>query len=208
MDDANLVIKKYIPSLVLFIVGFFVFFKYMEQSITMGIIGGWFFGGTVWGWYLTRKWFRFGIFEATGDDDHYTAFDAARLLFKVVASVTVGVFAMPVGIIQLIIALFVKGKEVSDAVNPNKVEDTNQSQSTVNDNQNNTHTLDKPSIGFAILGFFVPLVGLILYLVWKRDMPYKAKSCGKGALIGFILFYVIPTLFITVYPMIMEKYNW
>jgi uncharacterized membrane protein YvbJ len=46
---------------------------------------------------------------------------------------------------------------------------------------------DKSSIGFAILSFFIPLVGLILFLVWKKDTPMKAKSCGKGALIGFIL---------------------
>ncbi|MDD4001136.1 MAG: zinc ribbon domain-containing protein, partial [Bacilli bacterium] len=45
---------------------------------------------------------------------------------------------------------------------------------------------DAPSGGFAVLGFFIPLVGLILYLVWMKDYPLKAKSCGKGALIGFI----------------------
>lgn len=45
---------------------------------------------------------------------------------------------------------------------------------------------DAPSTGFAVLGFFFPLIGLILYLVWKAQTPLKAKSCGKGALIGFI----------------------
>lgn len=43
---------------------------------------------------------------------------------------------------------------------------------------------DAPSIGFAVLSFFFPLVGLILYLVWHTTSPLKAKSCGKGALIG------------------------
>lgn len=46
---------------------------------------------------------------------------------------------------------------------------------------------DAPSTGFAVLGFFFPLVGLILYLVWKSTSPLKAHSCGKGALIGFIV---------------------
>lgn len=46
---------------------------------------------------------------------------------------------------------------------------------------------DAPSFGFAILGFLIPLVGLILYLVWKDTTPQKAKSCGKGALIGVIV---------------------
>lgn len=45
---------------------------------------------------------------------------------------------------------------------------------------------DAPSAGFAVLGFFVPLVGLILYLVFEREYPQRAKSSGKGALIGFI----------------------
>ena len=53
---------------------------------------------------------------------------------------------------------------------------------------------DKPNTGFAVLGFFIPVVGLVLYLIWKSTTPLKAKSCGKGALIGFIVgivFYII-----------------
>lgn len=46
---------------------------------------------------------------------------------------------------------------------------------------------DAPSFGFAVLGFFIPLVGLILYLVWKDQTPLKAASAGKGALIGVVL---------------------
>ena len=44
---------------------------------------------------------------------------------------------------------------------------------------------DAPNAGFAVLGFFIPIVGLILYLVNKDKTPKKAKSAGKGALIGF-----------------------
>jgi len=50
---------------------------------------------------------------------------------------------------------------------------------------------DAPSTGFAILGFFFPLIGLILYLVNKDNRPQKAKSAGKGALIGFIVSVVL-----------------
>lgn len=46
---------------------------------------------------------------------------------------------------------------------------------------------DAPSAGFAVLGFFFPLIGLILYLCWMDQRPLKAKSCGKGALIGVIV---------------------
>lgn len=44
---------------------------------------------------------------------------------------------------------------------------------------------DAPNAGFAVLGFFLPIIGLILYLVWKDKTPKKARSAGKGALIGF-----------------------
>ena len=46
---------------------------------------------------------------------------------------------------------------------------------------------DAPSTGFAVLGFFFPLIGLILYLVWKDQSPLKAKSTGKGAIIGVVV---------------------
>ena len=43
---------------------------------------------------------------------------------------------------------------------------------------------DAPSGGFAFLCFLFPIIGLILYLVWKDQYPLRAKSCGKGAIIG------------------------
>lgn len=49
-------------------------------------------------------------------------------------------------------------------------------------------TYDAPNAGFAVLGFFFPLIGLILYLVWKDQYPLKAKSCGKGALTGAVVY--------------------
>ena len=44
--------------------------------------------------------------------------------------------------------------------------------------------VDAPNTGFAVLCFFFPIIGLILWLVWNDQYPLKAKSCGKGALIG------------------------
>lgn len=53
---------------------------------------------------------------------------------------------------------------------------------------NNTPAVpDAPNMGFAVLGFFFPLIGLILWLIWKDQTPLKAKSCGKGALVGVIV---------------------
>ena len=59
---------------------------------------------------------------------------------------------------------------------------------------NRNLTNDAPSAGFAVLCFFIPLLGLILYLIWKDEYPLKAKSCGKGALISVIVSGVL-TLF-------------
>ncbi len=58
---------------------------------------------------------------------------------------------------------------------------------------------DGPSAGFAVLGFFFPLIGLILYLVWKDQTPLKAKSSGMGALTGFISSVVFSILFVIIY---------
>ena len=54
---------------------------------------------------------------------------------------------------------------------------------------------DAPNMGFAVLGFFIPLVGLILYLINKDTAPKKAKSAGKGALIGFIASVVLGIIY-------------
>jgi hypothetical protein len=53
---------------------------------------------------------------------------------------------------------------------------------------------DSGSIGWGVLGFFIPLVGLILFLVWKDTKPKSAKAAGIGALISVgvgVLFYII-----------------
>lgn len=54
------------------------------------------------------------------------------------------------------------------------------------DDTQNKISNDHSNLGFAILGFFIPLVGLILFLVYESKQPKRAKSAGKGALIGFI----------------------
>ena len=51
--------------------------------------------------------------------------------------------------------------------------------------------VDAPSTGYAVLGFFIPIVGLILYLVWRDSQPQRAHSCGKGALFGIITYVVL-----------------
>ena len=45
---------------------------------------------------------------------------------------------------------------------------------------------EQASAGWGVLGFFFPVVGLILYLVWYDNHRKRAKVAGKGALIGVI----------------------
>ena len=45
---------------------------------------------------------------------------------------------------------------------------------------------EQVSKGWGVLGFFFPVVGLILYLVWYDNHRKRAKVAGKGALIGVI----------------------
>ena len=64
---------------------------------------------------------------------------------------------------------------------------------------------DAPSTGFAVLGFFFPLIGLILYLVNKDTAPLKAKSAGKGALIGFCVSLAFSIIYAIVFGVIMSS---
>lgn len=70
-------------------------------------------------------------------------------------------------------------------------------------NQNVNPVSDNGGFGLCILGFCFPMVGLILYLVWKDEKPISAHAAGKGALISFvggIIMYAIyfAIIFITV----------
>ena len=46
---------------------------------------------------------------------------------------------------------------------------------------------DEPSPIVKVLCFFIPLLGLILYLVNMNEKPVSAKAYGKLSLIGFII---------------------
>ena len=43
------------------------------------------------------------------------------------------------------------------------------------------------TFGWAVLGFLLFPVGLILFFIWRREYPKRAKSSGKGAFLGFVL---------------------
>ncbi len=58
---------------------------------------------------------------------------------------------------------------------------------------------DNSNLGFAILGFFIPIVGLIIFLIYEEKKPKRAKSAIKGALIGFITKIVLATILVILY---------
>lgn len=57
---------------------------------------------------------------------------------------------------------------------------------------------DNGSFGWAVLGFFIPIAGLILYLVWKTEKPLSARRAGIGALVSVIVGAVLTVLLIIV----------
>jgi|TARA_Y100000294_G_scaffold176508_1_gene199061 hypothetical protein len=55
--------------------------------------------------------------------------------------------------------------------------------------------------GIKVLSFLIPLLGLILYLVWKDEKPVASKQVGKAALWGFgigvVLYLISMALFVS-----------
>ena len=47
--------------------------------------------------------------------------------------------------------------------------------------------VDNGGFGWGVLGCCIPIVGLILFLVWKDTKPKTAKAAGIGALVSTIL---------------------
>ena len=69
---------------------------------------------------------------------------------------------------------------------------------TVNDISSNIPSNVNDDGGFlwGLLGFCVPVAGLILYLVWQTERPLSARAAGKGALISVILYVIIVIIYI------------
>lgn len=54
---------------------------------------------------------------------------------------------------------------------------------------------EKANVGLSILSFFIPIVGLILYLTKKDSKPKTAKACGKCALACVIINIIITIVY-------------
>lgn len=62
-----------------------------------------------------------------------------------------------------------------------------QGDNSFNYNVNMPPQEEKANVGLAVLSFFIPIVGLILYITKKNDKPKTAKACGKAALACVII---------------------
>ena len=54
-------------------------------------------------------------------------------------------------------------------------------------NSSTTITSGSYYIAWGILGYFIPIVGLILFIIWKDTKPKDSKAAGIGALIRLII---------------------
>ena len=63
---------------------------------------------------------------------------------------------------------------------------------------------DVPSGGYSALGFLIPVVGLVLYLVWKEQTPIRAKAIGKSALAGAVV-YTVLSIIINLIPVLLIR---
>lgn len=52
---------------------------------------------------------------------------------------------------------------------------------------------------WGLLGFCIPVVGLILFLIWKDQKPKTAKAAGIGALVSVIVYVVAYVLMFIVF---------
>ena len=72
---------------------------------------------------------------------------------------------------------------------------------------NNTTTIvnseeENNTFGWGVLGFFIPIVGLILFICWKKDRPKASKSAGIGALASIIAKLLLTILIVVITFMI------
>ena len=59
--------------------------------------------------------------------------------------------------------------------------------------KNEPQIVDNGGFGWGLLGCCIPVVGLVLFLVWKDTKPKTAKAAGIGALVsvGILVLYYI-----------------
>ena len=93
--------------------------------------------------------------------------------------------------------------------NPNGNFCENCGSSLKGNNVNNAYNNIVPegnTFGWGVLGFLVPMAGLILFLIWNKEKPKSAKSAGLGALIRVVL--IIVTIIICIIAFIIRDIDY
>lgn len=60
------------------------------------------------------------------------------------------------------------------------------------------------TIGYAVLGFVMPVVGLVLFLIWLETKPKASRSAGIGALVGVISSVVLSIVMFILFMILMS----
>ncbi|HHO8478099.1 PLDc N-terminal domain-containing protein [Enterobacter hormaechei] len=47
---------------------------------------------------------------------------------------------------------------------------------------------DSRSFLWALISFIFPIIGLILYAIWYKELPQRARSCLKGIMTACIMY--------------------
>lgn len=69
-------------------------------------------------------------------------------------------------------------------VDSDPVNDINNNKTT---NYNSEAFVDNGNPLVGVLSFFIPVLGIILFIVWKKEKPKSAKHAGIGALVSIIM---------------------
>lgn len=80
------------------------------------------------------------------------------------------------------------------------VDTTNQTNNQFNNINNNVApktSVEGNTFIWAVVGFLFPLIGLILFFVWRNSKPSASKSSLKGAIVKFVLGFIL-TILLTV----------
>ena len=64
---------------------------------------------------------------------------------------------------------------------------------------------ENSTLGYAVLGFVMPLVGLVLYLIWLEEKPKASRSAGMGALLSVIFAFIGFILVILIISVLMAS---
>ncbi|MDR0300299.1 MAG: PLD nuclease N-terminal domain-containing protein, partial [Streptococcaceae bacterium] len=66
---------------------------------------------------------------------------------------------------------------------------------------------DAPNFAWTILGFFIPLVGLILWLVWRNEKPMQSKNAKNGFITSLIVGIVISIIYTIIFATAVNRFN-